>query len=179
MSATPKQRRSQAAFGAASKAWSENHPLSQEQRAAWYASAAKIESKPRLWQSGFLTAQLHFVGINSRKERWGLPPGARATRAGKKDGRRQGANYEILCTSGATPEAFRAHAGSLHRARKGCAAWATAPRVATHATLRQSLTRATSDFRRAATALMPVRCRWEASSAGRVGRIASPGRHPP
>jgi hypothetical protein len=111
MSATPKQRRSQAAFGAASKAWSENHPLSQEQRAAWYASAAKIESKPRLWQSGFLTAQLHFVGINSRKERWGLPPGARATRAGKKDGRRQGASYEILCTSGATPEAFRAHAG--------------------------------------------------------------------
>ena len=69
---TPAQRRSRAAFGKASKAWSENQRLTQEQRDDWYAAAAKIKSKPRLGLSGSLTAQQHFVRSNALKQRWGL-----------------------------------------------------------------------------------------------------------
>ena len=70
---TPAQRRSREAFGKASKAWSQNQPLTQAQRDAWYAAAAKIKSKPRLGTSGFLAAQQHFVGSHALKERWNLP----------------------------------------------------------------------------------------------------------
>jgi hypothetical protein len=70
---TPTQLLSRAAFGAASKAWSENQPLTQDQRDAWRAEAAKIKTRPRLAQSGLRNAQQHFVGRNSVKERWGLP----------------------------------------------------------------------------------------------------------
>jgi hypothetical protein len=66
------QRRARAAFGTASKAWSENNTLTQEQRDAWHATAAKFKSRPRLGQYGPLTAQQHIVGSNSLKERWGL-----------------------------------------------------------------------------------------------------------
>jgi hypothetical protein len=69
---TPTQQRSRAAFRTASRAWSDNHTLTQEQRDAWHAAAAKIKSRPRLGQSGTLTAQNHIVGCNSLKERWGL-----------------------------------------------------------------------------------------------------------
>ena len=68
---TPGQRSSQAAFRAATKAWSENQPLTEPQRRAWRAEAAKFRSRPRLGQSGLLTPQQHFVGRNSVKERWG------------------------------------------------------------------------------------------------------------
>src|ERR1039458_6625920 len=70
---TPAQRRSRASFRKASKAWSQNQPLTQEQRSAWQAEAAKIKSRPRLSQWGFLTAQQHYVGTNSLKQRWALP----------------------------------------------------------------------------------------------------------
>ena len=70
---TAAQRRSQAAFGAASKAWSQNRPLTEAQRTAWHAAAAMVRSTPRLGLSGFRTAQQHFVGTNSRKPRWHLP----------------------------------------------------------------------------------------------------------
>jgi hypothetical protein len=53
---TPAQQRSRAAFATASKGWSETAPLTEERRDAWHAAAAKITSKPRLWQSGILTA---------------------------------------------------------------------------------------------------------------------------
>jgi hypothetical protein len=70
---TPAQRRSRGAFGKAAKAWSENVPLTEAQRHAWYATAAKIKSSFRLGLSGFRTAQQHFVGSNALKQRWGLP----------------------------------------------------------------------------------------------------------
>ena len=59
---TPAQRRSRGAVCKASKAWSENQPLTRAQRDAWYAAAAKIEFRARLYTSGFRTAQQHFAG---------------------------------------------------------------------------------------------------------------------
>ena len=82
---TPAQRRSRGAFGKASKAWSENQPLTQAQRDAWYAAAGNIKSKPRLGTSGFLNAQQHFVGSNALKQRWGLPLLLEPPKGGKKN----------------------------------------------------------------------------------------------
>jgi hypothetical protein len=51
------------------KAW--RRVLAEEQRRAWNAAAAKVRSRPRLWQSGWLTGQTHFAGINSARARIG------------------------------------------------------------------------------------------------------------
>jgi len=59
---TAGQLRARVAFGAASKAWSHSPQLTQEQREAWRKAAAKVQSRPRLGQSGPLTGQQHFVG---------------------------------------------------------------------------------------------------------------------
>jgi hypothetical protein len=45
--------------------------LTQEQRWAWIAAAAKVQSHPRLGQSGPLTGKQYFVGINSARARIG------------------------------------------------------------------------------------------------------------
>jgi hypothetical protein len=49
---TEAQQSSRAAFGAASKAWSQNQALTEEQRDVWHAEAAKLKTRPRLAQSG-------------------------------------------------------------------------------------------------------------------------------
>jgi len=70
---TPKQRAARAALGAASKAWSDYQPLTEALRELWRAAAATIQSHPRLWQSGTLTPQQHYVGCNVTRDRWGQP----------------------------------------------------------------------------------------------------------
>ena len=55
------------------RAWSASHSLTEEQRDAWHADAAKIKSTPRLGQSGSLTAQHDFVGRNSSKSAGAWP----------------------------------------------------------------------------------------------------------
>ena len=67
---TPARRRTRRAFGAIAKAWSWR--LTQAQHLAWIAAAAKVRSHPRLGQSGPLTGQQHFEGINSARARIGL-----------------------------------------------------------------------------------------------------------
>ena len=54
---------------AIAKAWGER--LTEEQRRAWMVSGAKVKSHPRLWQSGPLTGEMHFAGINSARARIG------------------------------------------------------------------------------------------------------------
>jgi len=146
---TPTQRRSRAAFGAASHAWSENQPLSEAQRAAWRAAAAKITTKPRLWQCGWRTPQIHFVAINACKDRWGLPlvlePPAR---------RRKKAECRMQNAKSSAP-------GPL----------ATAPRVSPQVPSPKRLTRPSSDWIRPATVLLPGQYLWQSASARRVARI--------
>jgi hypothetical protein len=62
-------RRARGAFGALSKAY--GALLTEEQRDAWNAAAARVLSRPRLGQCGPLTGQQHFVGINSARARVG------------------------------------------------------------------------------------------------------------
>src|ERR1035441_1806897 len=61
------QRRSRAIFGSASKTWSADEFLTDEQRDAWYAQGAKTRSRSRLGSSGRLTGQQVFVGRNCAK----------------------------------------------------------------------------------------------------------------
>jgi hypothetical protein len=66
---TPRQLRHRRALAAASKAWSTDNLLTQQEREACYQAGAKVQSRPRLFQSGPLTAQQYFVGWNCSKVR--------------------------------------------------------------------------------------------------------------
>ena len=86
---TPRQLRSRAALTAASKSWSHSSQLTEQQRLAWNAAGAKIQSHPRLSQSGPLTGQQHFVGRNcsgsaGREEMLWEPQEGKAERRRKK-----------------------------------------------------------------------------------------------
>src|ERR1035437_9797531 len=62
---TAAQRRARAILSAVSKAWSEL--LTEQERRAWMAAGRKVRSHPRLAQSGPLTGEMHFAGINSAR----------------------------------------------------------------------------------------------------------------
>ena len=134
---TAVQQRSRAAFAAASTAWSERQPLTEEQRVAWYAEAAKIKSAPRLGQSGPLTAQQHFVGRNSLKERWGLAllSEPRVRERKNAEGRRQ--NPEPAAQVRLRKAVVHPSSGT----RRACAGPAPAPHPLAEACPRQALDR--------------------------------------
>ncbi len=148
---TSKQRRSRAAFRKASKAWSEIQPLTQTQRDAWYSAAAKIESKPRLGTSGFLTAQQHFVGSNSLKDRWGLPLLLEPPTGGRKK---------------AVHPPQSSYGGREGRRRN--------TRVPTQLPCFQPLTRPSSERPHTSSLPLPEQCRWQARSPHPVGSIGLP-----
>ena len=52
-------------MSAVSKAWSEL--LTEPERRVWMAAGAKVRSRPRLSQSGPLSGEMHFAGINSAR----------------------------------------------------------------------------------------------------------------
>ncbi len=159
---TAVQQRSRAAFGAASKAWSESPLMTQERRDAWRAAAAKTKSTPRLGQSGRLNAQQAFVKQNSLKERWGLPLLLEPTQEGRQ---------KAACRT-QEPESA-APAQQLPRVAPS--------RITHHASfrpsqlpLRQPLTRPSSDRFHTATVSLPLRCHWGARSPGRLGNHGLP-----
>lgn len=57
------------AFGNLARAWGRR--LTEAQRQAWNAAGAQVQSAARLGQSGPLTGQQHFQGINSARARIG------------------------------------------------------------------------------------------------------------
>jgi hypothetical protein len=68
---TPAQVRNRAAFGAAVKAWSESRGMTQEDQRAWIRAAKEVRSRPRLAQSGPLTGQQYFIGVNCARAQQG------------------------------------------------------------------------------------------------------------
>ncbi len=80
---TPAQLRCRAAFAAAVRAWSECQGMTQDDQRAWIAAAENIRSRPRLAQSGPLTGQQYFIGVNCARAQEGAgmlfrPPAQRA-----------------------------------------------------------------------------------------------------
>lgn len=59
---TSSQLRARRVFGAASKLWSDAKVLTDAEQDAYYAAGAKIQSRPRLDQSGPLTGPQYYVG---------------------------------------------------------------------------------------------------------------------
>jgi hypothetical protein len=181
---TAVQQRSRAAFAAASKAWSASQPLTQEQRKAWRADAARIRSTPRLGQSGPLTAQQDFVGCNALKERWGLAlllePSGRGSQ--KAEGLTQNARpatqvhqqHEGAQSSSGTRRACAGPPPSLPGAA-GASPRKTIGRFARSQVLfPQHLTRPHSDRLHSASIAPPGQCRWKARSPRRVGSMGLP-----
>jgi hypothetical protein len=181
---TPTQQRSRAAFRDATKAWSENQPLTEEQRNAWRAEAAKTKSTPRLGQSGFLTEQQHFVGRNSVKERWGLPllleppkqeRKKEAWRMQKTEPAPEVSQPQRLNSTSSDPR--RAGTGpSLgpHRVAKGRIGRPSALRVPIQVQHYQALTQPSSDRPRTTPRPLLGQCRWQACTLRRIGGIGSP-----
>jgi hypothetical protein len=154
---TAVQQRSRAAFGAASKAWSENRLLTQERRDAWRAAAAKTKSAPRLGQSGRLNAQQAFVKQNSLKERWDLPlllePPQEGTKKAECRKQKPESAAQAQQHQGVAPSRITHHAS----------------RCPSQVQLPQFLTRPSSDRFHTATVSLPLLCRWGARTRGRLG----------
>jgi hypothetical protein len=179
---TPAQRRSRAAFGTGSKAWSENQPLTEEQRDAWYTEAAKIKCSPRLGLSGFLTAQQYFVGSNCLKQRWGLPLLLEPPKRERKKTERRKQNTEfsaqvqqpqrVVRPTWEPRRACAAPAPSLRGAAKGRTGRPTALRVPIQVTHYQALTRPSSERPHTPSVPLPVHRQCQALSARRADSIS-------
>jgi hypothetical protein len=180
---TAVQQRSRAAFAAASTAWSGSQSLTEEMRVAWHAEAAKIKSTPRLGQSGSLTAQQHFVGRNSLKERWGS-----AILLEPLEGEREKAECRVRTLGSATQVQQRQRvARPSSGTRRACAAPAPSLPQAARATVKkataaicpsqlpfpQRLTRPSSGRYRHASIPLPGQRRYQARSSRHVRSIGS------
>ncbi len=161
---TTAQQRSRAAFAAASKAWGRPHTLTEAQRQAWRADAAKTKSAPRLCQSGHLNGHQLFVGRNALKERWALPllldPLPRP-REGERPSEPQFPEPKPSSNPGTTHAASR------------CPSPQPTPQVQQ----RQRVTQPSSDRLPTATPVLPVCRAWRALASGRLTRQGSPRCH--
>ena len=157
---TAVQRRSRAAFGAASKAWSESRLLTQERRDAWRAAAAETRSAPRLGQSGRLNAQQAFVKQNSLKEQWGLPPLLEPPQESTKKAESRSQKPESPAPA-QQPQTVAPSRVTYH-----------ASRSPSQVQLPQPPTRPSSDPFHTATASLPYRCRW-AARLGKIGNLTT------
>ncbi len=181
---TPAQRRCRAAFAAASRAWSASQTLTQEQRDAWRAEAAKIKSTPRLGQSGPLTAQQHYVGRNSLKEHWGSPlllqpPKPRTKKAADRRQQPEPATQIQHRKNLAHPSTrtYRACAGPALTPHPQCAAAArkaTAIFVRSQAQDHQHLTQPSSGRPQTSSGPCPGQHGWHARSPRCMGAALAP-----
>ena len=80
---SPAQMRARAALAAASRFWSHCQDITDQERDAWEAVANRVQSRPRLGQSGPLTGQQYYVACQCAKNRRRrpIPAAARANRA--------------------------------------------------------------------------------------------------
>jgi hypothetical protein len=69
---SPAREHMRGAFGSFARAWGRR--LTQAQRDLWNVAGPKVMSAPRLAQSGPLSGQQHFEGINCARACIGLPP---------------------------------------------------------------------------------------------------------
>jgi hypothetical protein len=95
---TAVQRRSRAAFGAASKAWSESRLLTQERRGAWCAAAANTKSPPGPVWSSHRAAELRRTELAETAVGPAAPVGP--TAGGNEEGRMQKADAGICRARG-------------------------------------------------------------------------------
>ncbi len=162
---TAVQRRSRAAFGAASKAWSESRLLTPERRHAWRAAAANTKSTPRLGQSGRLTPQQTFVKQNSLKEHWSQPLLLEPPAEGRKKEECRMQKPESAAPAQQHPSVAPSRITSTLRSA-AAEDGHPASRSPSQVPLPQSLTRPSSDCFPTASVALPYRCRCAAPTPG-------------
>jgi hypothetical protein len=174
---TPGQLRSWAPFAAASKTWSHSNQLTDEQRGAWHAAGAKMQSHPRLGQSGPLTGQQHFVGRHCsrtaiREEMLCEPIERKAEKAegsrknAESKGHRAGFTTQVPRTHRVTRQTSGTRWGCAgaalrrHLRRKASAAHGRASMGSSQTLQSQTVPRPTWERYRGSSGLLPGRCRW-------------------
>jgi hypothetical protein len=174
------QLRSRAVFGAASKAWSESRRLTVEVRAVWYAAAEKVQSRPRLGQSGPLTGPLLFVGLNcdgeqtGREMLWQPPqPNAQTARAKREDA--QSASQltqleSVTRTVSVLPRCCGTNTKRQHRSSPCCTAKSQNTIISPQLVQPQRVARPTWERPQTATGVPPEWCRCTARFRRCVGK---------
>ena len=181
---TVAQRRCRTAFGTGSRAFSANDLLTEEQRNAWRAEAAKTKSAPRLGQSGVLAAQQYFVGRNCTTEQVALglllEPSKPAPQ--KASPQRQGTEFiaEVCAPESFArptcepPAAPAAVTSSPRRSASQCLSKSRGNRLSSQPKWFQILPQPSSERPRSNTTPPPLHSRSVERPTLRSGRISSP-----
>ena len=133
---SPAQLRARAALAAASRFWSHSPQLTDQERDTWEAAANKVQSRPRLDQSGPLTGQQYFVGRQCARARSARPlpasarpartrPAARPRKVQPRSAART--TWEARRTSAGPTPGLRQRVASRRRVRERRLAIATSP----------------------------------------------------
>jgi hypothetical protein len=186
---TPAQKRSRAAFRAASRAWSQAGPLTDKQRRAWYSDGAKRQSRSRLGQSGPLTGQQNYIGRNSARKQRDYQLLSHPPQRGQAEAKHKRLKSELAVqvqqsklVTRPTLGTRRAHTVAAPSIRRVHAAYARKPKarqLMSQMTSLQRLTRPTSDRPLTSTRPLPGQRQRKASQpkgAGRRGSLKSPPR---
>ena len=185
---TAHQQRSRAAFRAASKTWSQEGPLTDKQRDAWYADGAKRRSRPRLGQSGPLTGQQNYIGRNSTRKQRDYQMLSHPRQREQEKGKHKRLKSELTAqvsrsqpitrpTSG-TRRALTVAAPSIRRVPRGHARKPKARQLTVQVPRLQRFTRPTSGRPRTNTRPLPVQRQRKASQPKATGRRGSLKRPP-
>jgi hypothetical protein len=185
---TARQRRSRAAFRAASKAWSQDQPLTDKQRDAWYADGAKRQSRPRLGQAGPLTGQQNYIGRNSTRKQRDYQLLSRPPQQGQAKAKHKRLKSELAVqvskyqpitrsTSG-TRRAHTVAAPSIRRGHKGYAKKSKASQLIPQMPRLQRFTRSTSGRPHTNTRALPGQRQHKASQPKGTGKRGSMKRPP-
>jgi hypothetical protein len=177
------QLRSRAVFRAISKAWSESRRLTDEVRAAWYAAAEKVQSRPRLGQSGPLTGPLLFVGLNCVGEQTGRemlwePPEPNAHTAGAKRQEAESASQATQLqyatrSASALPRCCATNTTRQRRNSRGCATESQDTIISSQVAQPQRVARPTWERPQTATGVPPWQCRWTVGCSRGIGAVVS------
>jgi hypothetical protein len=180
---TPPQLSARLRLTIASRAWSESRRLTEQSRQGWRAAAARVQSRPRLYQQGPLTGQQLFVARNCARQQTGRkmlwePSQPEAQTAGAKPQGLEPLSQASQPTRVAPSLSGlpRCHAVDVlrphHRAR-GAKARSGGGIMPSQITQPQSLPRPPSERFRIATGVAPAWCRCTGGRLGHSGRAGS------
>ena len=185
---TPAQKRSRAAFRAASTTWSQAGPLTVKQREAWYADGAKRQSRSRLGQSGPLTGQQNYIGRNSTRKQRDYQLLSRPPQRGQAEVKNKRLKSELTVQVSQSKPIMRAMSGTrrvhtvtaptIRRAHTGNARKPKARQLMSQMPRLQRFTRPTSDRPQTSTRALPGQRQRKASQPRGTGKLGSLKRPP-
>lgn len=182
---TLRQLRCRAALTVTSNAWSESQRLTEEDREGWRAAAAKVQSRPHLYQQGPLTGQQLFVARNFAREQTGqemlwelLQPKTQGTgtRRQEREPTSQAPQPKNVARSSSRPSrCCGTNTPRQHRRSPSCAAKSENTIILSQVAQLQRVTRPTWECPRTTTGVPPE---WFQCTPGVGRRIGKRGLRP-